>query len=208
MNTTMFNLWHHTEAKWGPKTIPWLGWSVDDPLNNYYYSFLKATALVGLATKGENPQADEWIKQFRETKILNQLVPAFDANLRGGGSLEGSSYGVSMRFMWHLYDLWYATTGEKLQAKTKHARQSMRWFMHHIMPTLDRFAPTGDQPRDMKAMLFDYQRHYLQELVQMYPNDPIAGRAKALLESSSLPQMARPEMQVYDFLYDMADVQS
>jgi hypothetical protein len=206
MNTTLTNLWNPTQAKWGPTAMPWLGWAVNDPLNNYYYSFLRATMLVGLATKGEDPKGDEWITQFRDNKVLGQLVPAFDENLRGGGSLEGSAYGVSLRTLWHLYDLWYATTGEKLQAKTKHARQSLRSFVHHVMPTLDRIAPTGDQPRDMKAMFFDYQRQYLQELIQLYPHDPMAARAKTMLAGSSLPQQSRPEMLVYDFLYDNAEV--
>jgi hypothetical protein len=203
---TLFNLWHPKEAKWGNKALPWLGWSVDDPLNNYYYSFLRATMLVGLAAKGEDPKADEWITQFHDNKMIGQLVPAFDAKLRGGGSLEGSAYGVSMRGLWNLYDMWFATTGEKLQAKTKHARQSLRWFVHHVLPTLDRIAPNGDQPRDMKAMFFDYQREYLQELIQLYPHDPMAARAKTLLAGTNLPQQSRPEMLVYDFLYDNADV--
>jgi hypothetical protein len=206
MNTTLWNLWNHTQAKWGNTPKPWLGWSVNDPLNNYYYSFLRATMLVGLATKSEDPKGDEWITMFRDTKVLGQLVPAFDDKLRGGGSLEGSAYGVSMRGLWNLYDIWFSTTGEKLQAKTKHARQSLRYFMHHVLPTFDRVAPNGDQPRDMTAMFFDYHRQYLQELIQLYPNDPMSARAKALLESSSLPQMMRPEMVVYDFLYDMAAV--
>lgn len=201
-NTVLTNLWNPKDAKWGPTPMPWTGWSVDNPSNNYYYSFLRATMLVGLAAKGEDPKADEWITQFRETKMLAQLVPTFDAQLRGGGSREGSAYGVSMRGLWQLYDMWMATTGEKLQAKTKHARQSMRQFMHHIVPTLDKIAPTGDQPRDMKAPFFDYHREYLQVLIDLYPNDPMSARAKALLDSSNLPMQSRPEMLVYDFLYD------
>jgi len=206
MNTTVWNIWHPAQAKWGAKSLPWTGWAVNDPLNNYYYSFLRATMLVGLATKGEDPKGDEWITMFRDTKVLGQLVPAFDDKLRGGGSLEGTAYGVSMRGLFNLYDMWYATTGEKLQAKTKHARQSLRWFIHHVVPTLDRIAPTGDQPRDMKAMFFDYQRMYLQELIQMYPHDPMSARAKALLAGSTLAQMARAELLVYDFMYDDAEV--
>jgi hypothetical protein len=206
MNQTLFNLWNPKQAKWGSRPLPWLGWAVDDPLNNYFYSFLRATALAGLATKGDNAQADEWITQFRVRKVLGELVSKFDKNLRGGGSLEGSAYCVSMRGLWNLYDMWFATTGEKLQAKTKHARQSLRWFMHRVVPTLDRIAPTGDQPRDMTAAFFDYHRQYLQELVQLYPHDPVAARAKTLLAGTNLPQMARPEMLVYAFLYDIAGV--
>ena len=31
--------------------------------------------LLGLASKGEDPQGDAWVTEFRDTKILNQLVP-------------------------------------------------------------------------------------------------------------------------------------
>jgi hypothetical protein len=205
-NTTLFNLWNPTQAKWGPTAMAWTGWSTNNPSNNYYYSFLRATMLVGLATKGENPKGDEWIAKFRDDKVLGQLVPTFEAQLRGGGSREGSAYGSSMRSLWQIYDIWYSTTGEKLQAKTKHARQSIRAFMHHVVPTLDRFAPTGDQPRDMTAAFFEYQREYLQGLIHLYPNDPIIGRAKMLLANSSVPAHGRPETLVYDFLYDNANV--
>jgi hypothetical protein len=201
-NQAVWNVWHPTQAKWGSTSRPWTGWSTNNPSNNYYYSFLRATMLLGLAAKGEDTQADGWISQFRETKFLGQLVPAFDKELRGGGSREGTAYGVSHRSLFHLYDLWHATTGEKLQAKTKHARQSLRAAMHQVVPTLDRFAPTGDQPRDKTATFYDYQRNYLQELIDMYPNDPVAGRAKSLLAASNLPRMERMEMLVYDFLYD------
>jgi hypothetical protein len=205
-NQAVWNIWNPTQARWGTTAMTWSGWAVNDAANNYYYSFLRATMLTGLAAKGEDTQADGWITQFRDTKVLGQLVPTFDAELRGGGSREGTAYGVSMRGLFHLYDLWYATTGEKLQAKTKHARQSMRSFMHQVMPTLDYFAPTGDQPRDMTASFFDYQRQYLQELIAMYPSDPVAPRAKAMLDGSTLPVMARPELLVYDFLYPNTDV--
>ncbi len=205
-NQTVWNVWNPTQAHWGATPRAWTGWATNDAANNYYYSFLRATMITGLAATGEDAEADAWIKQFRDTKFFGQLVPTFDAELRGGGSREGTAYGVSMRHLFHLYDLWYATTGEKLQAKTRHARQSMRSFMHQVVPTLDYFAPTGDQPRDMTAAFFDYQRQYLQELVAMYPTDSLAPRAKAMLDASTLPRMARAELVVYDFLYPMSDV--
>jgi hypothetical protein len=201
-NQTVWNVWHPAQATWGGTARAWTGWATNDPSDNYFYSFLRATMLLGLAEKGEDPQGDTWITQFRETKFMGQLVPTFKAELAGGGSREGTAYGVTQRGLFHLYDLWYATTGEKLQAKTPHARQSIRAFMHQVVPTLDRIAPTGDQPRDMTAEFFDYQRNYLQELIALYPHDPIAPRAQALLDGSNLPVMARPELLVYDFLYD------
>ncbi|HEU0033423.1 MAG TPA: hypothetical protein VFQ53_22480 [Kofleriaceae bacterium] len=201
-NQAVWNVWHHTEAKWGGKTMAWSGWSVENPSNNYYYSFLRATMLLGLATKGEAPEADGWIAEFRDAKIYGELVPTFDADLVGGGSREGTGYGVAMRRLFELYDLWKATTGENLATKTPHTRASMVSFIHQTLPTLDRVAPTGDQSRDSTAAFFDYHRNYLQELVALFPSDPLAGRAQALLAASSVPAMTSSFMYGYDFLYD------
>ncbi|MDB4953253.1 MAG: Fibronectin type domain protein [Myxococcales bacterium] len=201
-NQAVWNVWHPGEAKWGSHTNPWTGWATNDPSDNYYYSFTRATMLLGLAAKGEDAQADGWITQFRDTKILGQLVPTFNADLVGGGSREGTGYGVAMNSLWKLYDFWKATTGEKLAAKTPHTRASMLSFMHQMVPTLDRVAPTGDLSRDSTAAYFDYHRNYLQELVTIYQTDPLARRAKTMLDNASLTQMGSSFMYVNDFLYD------
>ena len=205
-NQTISNVWNPAGATWGSAALPWSGWATNDPSDNYYYSFLRGTMLVGLATKGENAKADDWIAQFRDTKVMGQLVPTFSTDLVGGGSREGTGYGVAMRNLFELYDLWYATTGEKLHTKTKHARSSMMSFVHQTLPTIDRVAPTGDQSRDSTASFFDYHRHYLQLLVSLFPNDPTASKAKELLASSTVPAMTQSFMLAYDFLYDMDDV--
>ena len=202
----IWNVWHPTQAKWGSATIPWVGWAVDDPSDNYYYSFLRATMLVGLAANGEDAEATTWLTQFHDTKVMGELVPNFDSDLVGGGSREGTGYGVAMRTLWDLYEFWYATTGEPLGKSTPQTRASMLSMIHQIVPTLDRFAPTGDQSRDSTASMFDYQRNYLQELVTLYPGDPIAPPAQTLLATCSVPTMANAFMAVDDFLYDNASV--
>ncbi|MGE3547397.1 MAG: hypothetical protein AB7L28_25960, partial [Kofleriaceae bacterium] len=201
-NQAVWNVWHPSQAKWGSTTYTWSGWATDDPSNNYYYSFLRATMLLGLASNGESPQASDWIEQFRETKVLGQLVPTFNDELVGGGSREGTGYGVAMRGLWQLYDFWAASTGERLSSKTSHTKSSMLAFMHQIVPTLDRVAPTGDHARDSSAALFDYHRSYLQELVAIYQTDPVARRAQTILDSCSVPRMSSSFMAVDDFLYD------
>jgi hypothetical protein len=198
----IWNVWHNDTAKWGNATIPWSGWATNDPSDNYYYSFLRATMLLGLAAKGEDAQADTWIKQFRDTKVLGQLVPTFNADLVGGGSREGTGYGVAMRRLFELYDIWKATTGENLAVKTSHTRQSLLAMVHQLVPTRDRVAPTGDLSRDSTAAFFDYHRNYFQELIQMFPSDALAQRAKTQLAASSVPAMGSSFMLAYDFLYD------
>ncbi len=201
-NQAVSNVWNPTTAKWGTKTIPWSGWSVNNPSNNYYYSFLRATMLLGLATRGENASADAWLTTFRDDKIVKQLAPMFAADLVGGASREGTGYGVSMRRLFELYDWWKATTGENLATLTSHTRSSMLAMVHQIMPTLDKIAPTGDHARDSSATLFDYHRDYLLELMSIFPTDAVSGSVKSLLAASNVKTMTQSFMVGYDFLLD------
>ncbi len=202
MNQAVSNVWHPTTASWSGKSMPWNGWAVNDPNDNYYYSFLTATMLVGLATYGENPQAPTWLTEFRTTKLDDQAFPDFDTDLVGGGSREGTNYGVAMRGLWQLYDWWQISTTESLKTETTHTLASMLTAIHQTLPTLDRVAPTGDQPRDSTAAFFDYNRQYLAELAQMFPAAKAAGPAKTLLAQSSVPAMTEEFMAAYDFVYD------
>ncbi len=201
-NLAVGNVWNHTGAKWGSTAYAWTGWSVDNPSNNYYYSFLRATMLLGLATHDENPQAQSWIELFRSTKIENQLVPTFNRDLQGGGSREGTGYGTAMKTLWQLYDWWERSTGERIATRTPHTLASMAHLMHSIVPTLDRLAPTGDHARDSTAALFDYHREYLLVLQALFPNERLSGVARTLLESSSVPQMQNSFMFAAEFLYE------
>jgi hypothetical protein len=206
MNQAVTNVWSPTTASWGGNSMPWNGWATNDPNDNYYYSFLAATMYVGLATYQDNPQATNWLTQFRTTKLANQAFPDFTSDLTGGGSREGTDYGVSMRALWQMYDWWQITTGESLATLTPNTLASMLTAIHQTLPTLDRVAPTGDQPRDSTASYFDYYRQYLAELAQMFPTATAAGPGKTLNASSSVPAMTEEFMAVYDFLYDDSDV--
>jgi len=200
-NQAVWNVWHHEEATWNGTTMAWSGWSVDNPSNNYYYSFLRATMMLGLATRGETPEGETWIGIFRDDKIGGQLMPTFDRDLVGGGSREGTGYGVAMKNLFELYDFWQGSTGERLADATGHSRASMLHLIHATVPTRDRFAPIGDQSRDSTASWFDYHRHYLQTLTYLFEDDPLSANATWLLERSSVPEMDTPFMYVYDFLY-------
>lgn len=200
-NQAVWNVWHHEEAKWGTGQFPWSGWSVDNPSNNYYYSFLQATMLLGIATSGETPESATWLTTFRDTKIGGQLVPTFNSDLVGGGSREGTGYGISMMRLFHLYNLWESSTGENLSALSPHTKASLFYLIHATVPTLDRLAPIGDHARDSTAALFDYHRDYLQELASFYPGQPEAAVAKYYLSHCSVPEMGQYFMFVKDFLY-------
>ena len=205
-NQAVWNVWNPREAKWGNTVYAWSGWGTDNPSNNYYYSFLRATMLLGLATRGENPQAQTWLDMFRTTRFENQLVPVFLRDLTGGGSLEGTGYGTAMGALFRLYDWWQRSTGENIANRTPHALDSLPYMMHNIVPTLNKLAPTGDHSRDSSASLFDYHRDYLMQLIRLYPDNPMAGIAKSLLAASSVPQMRNSFMAYVDYLLEHSDV--
>lgn len=201
-NQAVWNVWHPAEAMWGGMPFDWSGWSVDNPVNNYYYSFLEATMLLGLATSGENPMAEGWIAQFRTAKIATQLIPTFERDLVGGGSREGTGYGTAMRNLFTLYDLWEATTGERISDLTSHTLASLPYLIHATTPTLDRLAPIGDHARDSTAALFDYHRAYALAIMRLNPTSPLSGIGRSYLEGSSVTSMSQRFMAIYDFLYD------
>jgi hypothetical protein len=201
-NQAVWNVWNPTQARWGNTMYPWTGWSIDNPVNNYYYSFLEASMLLGLATMDENPQAGAWLTQFRTTKLENQLFSTFNRDLAGGGSREGTGYGTAMKNLWRLYDWWERSTRQPVASRTPHTLASMAHLMHSVVPTLDRLTPTGDHARDSAAELFDYHRDYLQVLMRLYPAERLSGIAKTLLAQSSVPAMANRFMFYSDFLYD------
>ncbi len=200
-NQAVWNVWHHESAQWGGRPAPWPGWSVDNPFNNYYYSFLEATMLTGLATMGENPQADDWIAQFRTTKIANELVPAFNQHLAGGGSQEGTGYGIALKRLWWIYELWQETTGERIADLSPHPRESIAYLMHQTMPTMDKIAPIGDHSRDQTAALFDYHREYALGLRDLYPADAATPSLRTWLAEINVRRMGSPFQYVVDFLH-------
>ncbi len=205
-NQAVWNVWNPAQARWGNTVYAWSGWSVNNPVNNYYYSFLEATMLLGLATFDENSQAGAWLTQFRTSKLENQLFPMFNSDLSGGGSREGTGYGTAMKNLWRLYDWWERSTGQRVASRTPHSLASMTHMMHSIVPTLNRLTPTGDHARDSAAELFDYHRDYLQVLMRLYPTERASRVAKSLLAQSSVPAMANRFMYYSDFLYDHTDI--
>lgn len=208
MNTVLNNLWGDpARVSWGGVTHPWSGWSLNDPFNNYYYSFLEATMFTGLATYGDNPQAAQWLNKFYNEKVTNQLIPALN-NLPGGGSLEGTGYGTALKRLFKLYFWWEKSTGVNIANRTPHTLNTAFWWSHSMVPTLDKFVPTGDQSRDSTASLYDYQRDLLQNLISLYPNEPVAGAMKTLLAQSSVPRMAQSMNFWSDFINEWPSVAS
>jgi hypothetical protein len=210
------NVWNQQTNHWGEATAAnnWSwegtaqpagsGWSVDNPVNNYYYSFLRATMLWGLASRHEpgRVMADSFLQKFRNEKIQNQLVPVFNAQVPGGGSREGTGYGTAMRDLFGLYHLWEKSTGERIADLTLHTAATMAYLVHATSPSRDYLAPIGDHARDETAAFYDYHRTELLALSTLFRGTPMARNVRDFLAASSRPRMGDRFNWVYDVLYD------
>jgi len=199
INQTVSNIWHPDTAQWGGRTFAWSGWGTTDPYNNYHYSFLRATMAAGLATAGDNPSAATWRQTFNDR--IATLVAAFNGTVPDGGSLEGTNYGVSLKTLFELYDVWERSTGQRLADQSPHTLASQAWMLHQLSPDGLWLASLGDQARYSTAPAFDYNREFMLKLIALYPQAALSGAAQAWLAASPLPTMAYNFESVWDLLY-------
>ena len=180
---TIFNIWNPSSAQWGGKPLTWSGWSVNNPGNNYYYSFVEATMSWALASNSER-----WLALLRDDKL--PALQAYFGKLPGGGSLEGTGYGAAHMRLFAIYRLWKDSTGEDLANANSHARNSIPFWVHATMPTLDRFAPIGDQSRVSVPELYDYHRRLVLEARILSKDEAIRNMASWWLNNISVEKMS------------------
>lgn len=174
----VWNIWNHRDARWGDNPHPWTGWATDNPGNNYYYSFLAATMYWGLASGNADMLAD-----LRERR-LPPLRAYFD-KLAGGGSSEGTGYGVSHMNLFPLYALWRDASGEDLANANTHLTDTIHYWIHATVPTFSHYAPIGDQARYANPELFDYHRALV--LHARHLTDSAAARSAASWWLGNIP---------------------
>ena len=190
---SVWNVWNYKKAKWGSKTVPWSGWGTDNPGNNYFYSFLTATMYWGLASGSQ-----AWIDY-----VNKQLIPPltdYFATLPGGGSLEGTGYGTSHMTLFADYMLWRDSAHVDLANRNSHATDSISYWAHATVPTLDRFAPYGDQARSSTPDMYDYQRRLMLEARYLTLDKTSADIASWWLKNISIKQMSNSFNRRWDLL--------
>lgn len=179
----IYNVWNPTQAKWGNVSKPWSGWSINDPGDNYHYSFLRATMYWAVASQNQ-----QWIDFIKQKKVPPLI--AYFKDLPGGGSLEGTGYGASHKNLFIDYYFWKSVTGTDLSAQSTHCANSIDYWIHATVPTLQRFAPIGDQSRVSDAPIYDYQRGLVVWAVLLNPGTSQAGRGMWWLNNISIRQMS------------------
>ncbi|MCY7353508.1 MAG: hypothetical protein LH470_00170 [Lysobacter sp.] len=178
----VWNVWHHIRANWGNSPHPWTGWSTDNPGNNYYYSFLEATMYWALASG-----SGTWMATLREEKL--PPLQTYFSKLPGGGSSEGTGYGAAHMRLFSLYRLWRDATGVDLANANTHVTDSIAYWVHATVPTLDRFAPIGDQSRNSVPEIYDYHRRVVLEARALSKDARAQEVASWWLGNISVPRM-------------------
>ena len=175
----LFNVWNPNQATWGGVPHTWSGWAINDPGDNYHYSFLRATMLWALASQNMT-----WFN-FLQTQKFGPLIDYF-VQLPGGGSREGTGYGTAQKNLFENYIYWKASTGEDLAGLTPHTRETIDYWVHATVPTLDRFAPIGDQSRSSVPDLFDYHENLVHAAVVLSAGTDQAKRGTWWLQNNSV----------------------
>ncbi len=175
------NVWNPDQAAWGGHPFPWSGWSTSDPANNYYYSFLEATMLWALAE-----DSTPWTSFLDTVKI--PLLTSYFADI-DGGSQEGTGYGLSHKRLFYLYRVWRDSTGVDLANANPHLTDTIEWWIHATVPTLDRTAAIGDQARVSEPVMYDYHRALMLEAHDLTQGSAEQNNGSWWLHSISVPEM-------------------
>lgn len=178
----LYNVWNPSQAKWGGVLHTWSGWSISNPGNNYHYSFLRATMLWALASQNMS-----WFS-FLQSQKFGPLINYF-AQLPGGGSREGTGYGTAQKNLFENYLYWGASTGEDLAGLTNHTRDTIEYWMHATVPTLDRFAPIGDLSRSAIPDIYDYHENLVHAATVLSRGTTAARHGTWWLQNNSINGM-------------------
>ncbi len=189
----VWNVWNYQSARWGSRSVPWSGWSVDNPGNNYHYSFIEATMTWALASGSRT-----WFNLLATDKM--PAIGVYFASMPGGGSLEGTGYGTAQSRLFSLYLLWAKSTGMDASLTNTHASNSVRYWVHATVPSRDQFAPIGDQARSSSPDLYDYHRHLVLAARSLSFDPAVRDMASWWLQNISVPQMGQGSNFRYDAL--------
>ncbi len=189
-----FNDWGDAHLADPGDDIP--GWGNYWP--RYGYSF----ALVGLATYGDNPRAQEWMDEFRTRRYQDVDLPLLNRIADGGGWPEGTVYDWIANWpRVKALEAWRTATGEDLFQSTAWYRERLGYILLHRLPgqaelwgyVYHPYLSTGDAERN-RGPLANYERIMALILISRFPDDPRAQQLQAYLA-------APPTDNSDDFLY-------
>ena len=181
-STTFINYFN----TWGddtPKGEDVSGWG------NYWPRYGYSYALMGLATYGDNPRAQEWMDEYRHRRYQDNDLLLLDYIADGGAWPEGMIYDWIANWpRVKAIDAWRTATGENLFKSTSWFCDRLGYLLLHHWPGVadqwgNYFHPylsTGDTERN-RGSIANYGRIMALILLERFPNDPFSRQLQAYL---------------------------
>jgi hypothetical protein len=159
---------------------------------NYWPRYGYSYALVGLATYGDTPRAQEWLDEFRYRRFRDNDLPELERLAPGGAWPEGTVYDVIAN-LWRMKALeaWRTGTGENLFTSTTWFRNRLGYIlMKHQPGLMDNFGyqfhpynSMGDAERNRGSMV-NFERIMALMLIARFSDDPLARQLHAYLAAT------------------------
>ncbi len=156
---------------------------------NYWPRFGYSYALMGLATYGDSPHAQEWLDEFRYNRYRDIDLPLLDRIAAGGAWPEGMIYDwIANPPRIQALEAWRTAAGEDLFQSSAWYQERLGYILLHRWPGLmeqwgDLFHPyvsTGDTERN-RGSIANYERIMALILIERFPNDALARQLQAYL---------------------------
>lgn len=142
----------------------WGNWSIrqnhNDPSSSRFYGYLLLETMIGLATYGENPEAEKFLRHARDVRLAAQALPWLKRHGKGGAWYEGNSNYRGPAYLAYSLAALASATGEDLFADNRFLKDTIEYHVATILPAMK--API----RTLEAWKGFYEKGYC----RMYPD--------------------------------------
>jgi hypothetical protein len=194
---TILSRWNAAVAYWNAASWGAVGMEAD----NYYWGYLRNSLLWGMATFGENPQAQGFIDAAMNTRFESSFLPYAKKDGRGGVSTEGTEYG---RYMFDYPVIAFASAenfGKKLFAETNFYCEAVYYMIYATSPAkttrtvagnlvegMDLFPFSDDQNFETTPLASsDYYGSFANQMAMSWPNNAVGQHARAWIQHAEAP---------------------
>jgi len=192
-----YNLFNPTDGVWHGTSASsnWTGytWGVEPPFvtSNYHHHFIAALTAVSLAFEGETAinlamqggsvalNGDYFANELT-TVQLPAMASQFD-KMTGGGSMEGTNYGLALSDLLWAKSLWEWSKGANVFAPINAFLQdTARWRLHAILPNRTNEFNIGAHPNNENASVRPFMRDFHNKSIAAFPALDVASEIKLL----------------------------
>jgi hypothetical protein len=162
----------------------------DPGWGNYWPRYTYSFALIGIACWGDNDRAEEWLDEYRHTRLGAFDIPKIQ-HIPGGGWPEGPVYDwIANRPFLKGLEAWRVAMGENIFESAPWYRDRLgdlllrRWpgVTNEWSTVYHPYPATGDSERNRSA-LGAYERTIAWIVASRFPDDPRADELRAYLSA-------------------------